>query len=125
MNDIHTKKTSDRKRKEDDFVTDFQKKCISNISVLCAKKNHSAGKKKIFGYITKGFCFVSVMSLALRLVLKYIYNKDVHIYTVISLLSAVISIVSGQISVNEAEKEDVFSREIKFFEEAINSSESI
>ncbi len=125
MKDLHKWKFAQKKTRDCDFVTQFQKGCISNISALGGKKRRSAGKRKIFGHIAKVFCFISVLALVLRLVLKYIYGKDTKLCSVVALFSTVISLVSVRITANEAEKEDVFSQGIDFFEDAVNFSENI
>ena len=106
-----------------DFVTEFQKDCISRISVLCKKKNNAGKRSKILGCVSVILCFTSAVLLMTRFIPKIFFKKDVNILSAIAAIFSVISIVSAVHSKKAGEREAVYEKDIAFFEDAVNMAE--
>ncbi len=125
MKHTATKHSKNSEQVHRDYITKLQRKCISDISDLCTKRRHSSKKRRLFGCISTLFFFVSVLTVFFGIILKLIHGKDDKVYSVISVISAAVSIISGILLEIESEKEKAFSDEVKLLEDVIDSSENI
>ncbi len=120
-----TKPRYKKERHENDFITDLQRKCISDISVLCASKKRAAKKRRIYGAISMVFMFISLLTLCICIILRYILRKDDSAYSIISVISAAITLISAALAKKEATMEEAGEKEIGFLEDVIESSDNV
>ena len=110
---------------EKEFVTEFEKDCISRISELCAKRKKFVKLRRILLAVSGAFCMLSALFLVLSVVIKKREGTGDKLLLFLSVLSSTVCIISGWHSEKVSENEISVSKDIAFFEDAIMEAEEI
>lgn len=125
MKDVPTPEYTPAPDSVTQFITSFEKSCISKISTLCAKRKQCRKARHIFLAVSGALFFLSSLFLGFSINTRKGDSDENKVMSMLSVILSALSIIAVWHERKISEDELSISKDIALFEDAINDAEYI